>query len=439
MTALRAIQPGPATVTTVAAGAAAVGLSAVAAVRPVEVLLGLGLLAVGVAGAWRADLALLLLIGIAPLEGAFDYGGLSPVKLAGLLAFGSFVLTAIATRRRVYLDWHHAVVVGLLLLAAISTLFAFDLFEARGVTIRYASFVALFFVVSQFVGDRRLQARIAWVLSTSAAVAGTLAVTGFLSGDRPLASLQYTDPNDTAFVLATTLPLTFWLLRGRSGLARLLVVAMIALIAVAVVLSFSRAAIVGLVGAAILQAFLNRRQLPIILLGFAVIATATVIVFRTNTATVERGFFMKRNVAAANVESRFETWAAAARLASQHPIGVGPGNFQFYFAEAAGRPQGSSDVRVVHNAYLDVAAELGLLGLVLFVAYVVMSVHRLNTAVRRRLGPPGFADAVRASLVVAIVAAITLSEQYYAPFWVLGGLAAALWAERRLTEPPPAT
>ncbi len=431
-----AFLPGSATAIPVAAGTAAVLLTAAAAVRPVEVLLGIGLVLITLVGAWRADLALLLLIGLAPLEGAFGGDGLSPVKLAGLLAFSSFALNAVATRRRIQFDWLHAIVIGLLLLAALSTLFAFDVFEARSVTFRYASFVGLFFIVSQFVGDRSLQTRVAWVLSAASALAGVLAVNGFLTGGRPLASLPYGDPNDTAFVLATTLPLTFWLLRGRSGLARVLVVAMIVVIALSVVLSFSRGAILGLIAGAVLQAFLNRRQLPLIILGFVVIAIATTVVFQTNTATVERGFNMKRSIAATNVESRFETWGAALRLSSENPIGVGPGNFRYHFAEAAGRPPGSSDVRVVHNAYLDIGAELGLLGLGLFLGYLALALRFLNAAVRERIGAPGFAEAVRASLVVASVAAITLSEQYYAPFWVLGGLAAALWAERRRSEQP---
>jgi hypothetical protein len=37
---------------------------------------------------------------------------------------------------------------------------------------------------------------------------------------------------------------------------------------------------------------------------------------------------------------------------------------------------------------------------------------------------------VAIALVVGAVATLTLSEQYFAPFWLLGGLATALWRER---------
>ena len=42
----------------------------------------------------------------------------------------------------------------------------------------------------------------------------------------------------------------------------------------------------------------------------------------------------------------------------------------------------------------------------------------------------------RTALVVACVSAVFLSEQYYAPFWLLGALATALWREGE-REPEP--
>jgi hypothetical protein len=90
----------------------------------------------------------------------------------------------------------------------------------------------------------------------------------------------------------------------------------------------------------------------------------------------------------------------------------------------------------VHDAYLDIAAELGPTAMVLFLVYLGLTFARLTEARRIGLGPPGFAAALRVSLVVASVSALTLSEQYFAPFWLIGGLAAAMWQEARLAERP---
>jgi hypothetical protein len=41
-------------------------------------------------------------------------------------------------------------------------------------------------------------------------------------------------------------------------------------------------------------------------------------------------------------------------------------------------------------------------------------------------------------MVVAFVAALFLSEQYYAPFWLLGALATALWRPGASGQPESA-
>ena len=67
--------------------------------------------------------------------------------------------------------------------------------------------------------------------------------------------------------------------------------------------------------------------------------------------------------------------------------------------------------------------------MVLFVLYLGMTMGRLTVAARRGRGPPGLAGALRVSLIIAMVSAVFVSEQYYAPFWLIGGLATAIWAE----------
>ena len=138
----------------------------------------LALLIVVALSAARVEFPILLLVATALLEAIFTPGAgsqLSVTKVVGALAFASFALNAVVARRRLYLDAGHVLVFGLLAIAMVSTLQAEHIPEAVTTTTRYASFVALFFVVSQFVGDHRFQARIAWVLSISSAIAGALA------------------------------------------------------------------------------------------------------------------------------------------------------------------------------------------------------------------------------------------------------------------------
>jgi O-antigen ligase len=419
-------------------GTVCLGLVLVASRDPAVALAALAVSLVLAVACFRVEAALLLLVATTPLEAAIDLGGaLSITKLAGGLCFASFAFNAIATRRVVRLDRSHAVVFAILAIALVSTLGAEDIGMALSTTVRYASYAGLYVVVTQFAGDHHALRRIAWVLSISSAIAGFLAIQGFLSGQFVLARLPYGDPNDLAYILATTLPLTFWLLRPTRPSRRPLLLLLIAIIGTAVLLSFSRGALVGLMAGLAWHAVTERRHLLVLLAGGAVTLVGMAVFVNANRSQVEVGLQQKQSIAAYNVESRLDAWTAAAKLATDRPVlGIGPGNFGLKYTEATGRPEGSIGMAVVHNAYLDVAAEVGVLALVLFVTYLAMAFLRLTSARRHATGPPGLAAALRTALVIAVVSAVTLSEQYYAPFWLLGGMATAVWWER---QPSPAS
>jgi O-antigen ligase len=402
--------------------------------RPLEVLVGIAALAAIAVCTIRIEVAILLLVATGPLEFAIRIGSgsLTITKLAGAVCFGAFAFNAIATRRRLIFDGAHALVFLLLTIALVSMLQADDLSRAIVTTTRYASFVALFFVVSQFVGAHRLQRRIAWTLALGSSVTGVLASWNFLSGATLSARLGPGGgaPGDIAFILATTLPFAVWLLRER-GPRRIVAIVMTAVIAITILLTLTRGAVVG-VGAGLVWYTLGERRNGRALIAVAAaIGLALFVVVRLDHQSIETGLRAKEKVATTNVQTRLEAWGAAARLAAAQPIlGVGPGGFYNRYLETTHRPPGTKVLAVVHDAYLDVAAELGLVALLAFLAYLLLAFSRLTTAVRYQLGPPGFASACRVSLVIAVVAAITLSEQYFAPFWLLGALATAMVHER---------
>ena len=133
----------------------------------------------------------------------------------------------------------------------------------------------------------------------------------------------------------------------------------------------------------------------------------------------------KERVAAGNVETRVELWHAAVIMTAEHPLlGVGPGNFSSEVASVTGQPLGEASF-VAHDAYLEVAAEFGIAGLVAFLAFLGMQWSRLGRAVSRPETHP-LAVAVRTSFVVALVGALTLSEQFFAPIWIAASLATVL-------------
>jgi len=409
--------------------AAAAVCAAGAAYRPATFLFAVAGGATVLVFLLRTDLALLLVVAAAPLEGAFSSGpgGVSVTKVAGGLAIASFALTVLRERRVLVFERGQALVLGILGLAMLSTLQAQHTGPAVTTTVRYASFAAVYVIFSQVGHDEVFQRRIAWTLAVSCWIAAALGLEQYLSGKQELATLPYVNQNDFAFVLATSLPLMFFLLTG-PRVMRPLVLAGIALVSAGILLSLSRGAFLGLGVGFLLFVITDRRRVSVTLAAGALAAVGVLLVIHSNPQKFHQALLLKRQVAQQNVSTRFGAWGAASRLASEHPfLGVGPGNFQFHYNQLTGQPVGTFTLTVAHNALLDIAAEVGLLAMCLLAAYLALAFVRLTTSLERGYGDPGFVRALRISLTIAVVSAMFLSEQYFLPFWLIGGLAAAIW------------
>jgi len=383
----------------------------------------------------RVDLAILLVVATAPLEGQFQAGvaGTSPTKLAGYVCIAAF-LFAIVRGRKLVFERGQALVLGILAIALISTAWADQLSPAITTTTRYASFAVIYVIITQFGADRLLQIRIAWTLAITCTIAAALGLYYYLYGNAQLATLPHAQQNDFAFILATSLPLMFFLL-GRTQLLRPFLLGAIGLVSAAILLSLSRGAFLGLAAGFVVFVLTDRRRVQVTLTAGAVAAVGVLLVIHSNPQRFHEALTLKQNVAQENVSTRFGAWSAAARLASDHPLlGVGPGNFQFHYNQLTGQPLGALTLTVAHNALLDVAAELGLVAMCLLALYLVLAFTRLTGTIERGYGDPGFVRALRISLTIAIVSATFLSEQYFLPFWLIGGLAAAIWVDGQRRE-----
>jgi O-antigen ligase len=414
------------------AATAAVAVSAPLVVGSIrDPLLTLGIVA-GIAAfavsVVRVDLALLLLLGTIPLEAAFApfASVLSVTKVAGILCFASFVVNCLVTRRKFRVEAMHGYVFVLLGIALLSSVQAGNVADALTVTARYASFALLFLIVSQLGTEPLVQRRIVWTLSVSGAASSILAVDRYLDGVY-FAGLLYSSPGEYAFVLVGIIPLTIWLAATATWLLRIPALVLAALMTTAVVFTFSRGALLGLAAAGVYAAIVHVRRLPVILAILGVGAAVVVGVYKQNPEQFETSFASKGNVADTNVESRKDTWAAALELTAEHPLlGVGPGNFKDYLPDKADRPAGIGEISQVHNSYLDVATEVGLVGAAAFLLYLATAFSRARMATAQGLGAPGLGFAVTVALVAALVTGFFLSGQYAATFWVLGALAVAL-------------
>lgn len=380
--------------------------------------------------------SLLLLVSALPLKSVVDLdkvaeAGVVPLislpKLAGALFFCVFFGYAFAQRRRLRIDKTHALLLAFLVIACISTLQADATRDAAITTARYASYIALYWALTCLLAEPRVRARVVWTLCLACTATAAFALRNLLWYHSLIATTPHGDANDVAFLLAAVLPLACWL-SGWQGRVRHIVVAMVVIIGVSILLSLSRGALLGLVAATIWMAAAERRRARAIIAAAACCALLVMLAVWLDPFNLRESIAAKQHVAWANVTNRITAWQVALRLAVENPLlGVGPGNFQFRYAEYWKAHPGAHALTVVHNSYLEIACELGVVAAALFCAFLATTFVRLGAVVRRGGGDASLALALRTSLVITIVAGVFVSEQLFAPYWLIAGIGNAVW------------
>jgi putative inorganic carbon (hco3(-)) transporter len=268
------------------------------------------------------------------------------------------------------------------------------------------------------------------------------------------------DPNYYAQILAAALPLGLVSIFGERSLLRSgAAIAASAIICVAIMLTFSRGAGLSLILLFGIMAFLRYFK-PAQVLGVVlalVVLLATVPAYTDRIASVS-GVGGATAAAGSQEEadlatrSRTTEMLSAALVFADHPVvGVGPGAFPHYYQEYAervgievmetafaGEREGEEAQRQAHNAFLSIAAELGLPGLVIFCALLWVTVRQLIKARRRVLTRDPAMAGMATGFMLAVIAYaangmfLTLAFERY--FWLLLGLAGAA-ASIALREP----
>lgn len=348
-------------------------------------------------------------------------------KLLGVALVVTYLLSH-PLRRRTPLPWPLWAVGAFLVVAAVSLVRSGRIADGATQAMRYVLFAALAVLVVQLVTDRARLTSLVQVFVASSTVAAAVGTFRFLTSMTGRASGPIGEANDFAYVLAAAIPLAVHLAWRRPE-RRVVWAAASVVLGVTVALTLSRGAIVGLAVAALWAALQSRaiaRALVAVALVGGVLGLGLVAV---DSSFVDRRLHAKVAVADENWASRKALWRAALDMAAEEPIlGVGTGLYPHRAAEFVVDEPYRIVEPVAHNAYLEILAEDGALGLVAFVAFVAGSgVMLVRTGRRARGGGDGegwaLALALQASLVVAVVGAGFLSVQIAPPIWLTCSLA----------------
>ncbi len=245
------------------------------------------------------------------------------------------------------------------------------------------------------------------------------------------------DPNHLGIELVVPLlVLTPLYLRLEAGhrLKTPLAVALVFMLVVELA-TLSRSALLGLACGALILALPYRRHLRrpafLVPLGAVAVIVATVIVVRLDFfLTVLRA---RTNTSRGAASPHFAVYSFVPDILSTHPLlGLGLNNFAVYYEFVTGRPDFGP-----HSFYVATIVETGILGALLFAAFVVWIFRRLGAAratgrslslaqdpLAARIRPVAWG--MTAALVATLVANVFYLTMTFYYFYVFATLAAAL-------------
>src|SRR5215475_10153475 len=250
----------------------------------------------------------------------------------------------------------------------------------------YLKTVIIFILMVNLI-DTRQRIYSMWKLVVICGAAlGVGAIKSYINGEFAMKGLRieglvggmFENPNDLATALDLLLPFAVALTLISKGLARLFYLVCAAVLAIGVLFTLSRGGFLGLiVSSGVLLWKLGRGRRLKITLGGALICgvllAATPGGYGARIATI----FNTDQDQTGSAQERRELMERAASIAIRHPIvGVGMGNFHIY----------SIREKEAHNSYLEIAAELGVIGLIAYLMVIFAPLRSLLRIERQTKG-----------------------------------------------------
>jgi len=319
----------------------------------------------------------------------------------------------------------------LLLTALLSVPFAINSAEAWENFVDFSKVILIFVVMVNAVRtERRLDAlfllamAVSLVLSYSAFndfAAGKLALRG--ERVKGLVGGMFDNPNDLAMHLVTMVPIAVCLAFARRGvLAKIFYVVCGVLFVAGVVVSFSRGAFLGLVAATLIMVWKLGRKNRLVVTVLTAVALSIFIAaspggYGTRITSMFGGDLT------GSADARWDIFWRSALVALRYPVfGIGLGNFHY---------KGQHD-QVSHNAYTQVAAEMGMAALVFYCMFMLSSLKGLRQVERDSLAEKDrarfyhLAVGLQASIVAYMVSSFFASVAHLWYVYYIVGYAVCL-------------
>lgn len=231
------------------------------------------------------------------------------------------------------------------------------------------------------------------------------------------------DNNGAGLMLAMGLPICLAIWDGMRSRWRWIFLAMVPVIAHAVMMTYSRGAMLSLIVVSPLMLVRARRRLQLI--GFGLLFVTLALPTLAGPEIRKRFFTINEVEKDDSAKARFGSWSAAWAMACDHPVfGVGVRNANLFSFQYGALNEGQT----IHSQYLQILADNGFPGLGLYLALlasVFLDLRRVRLATRKRDDPESrrayaIASGSEASLVTVCFGGIFLSlETFELPYLLM--------------------
>jgi O-antigen ligase len=318
--------------------------------------------------------------------------------------------------------------VAFLVVAVASTFTALYMRLAFNTTLDFSKIVLIYFVIENTVTNESRLRKILWTLVLGGLFPAIGTIHHYLNGILVEGSRGswvgvFKNPNEDAYCIAVLVPLALGLGVKSKRPARLLLWAIIGVYLVAIFLTFSRGGMLGLVAGLGLAGWRQRSALIRMVMITGLVGTLAVA-----GAFWARSQGFNKVSQDTTVRQRFATFMAGGLMFLDHPaLGVGP--FCSIVAYPLYVPQqflncGCQAQLVIHNSFVQVLAELGLLGFVCFMGLLGTSLLDVRKLESGPIGP--YASGLEISLWVFVICSLSGGFIYtWSPYLLIGLIVAA--------------
>jgi O-antigen ligase len=247
----------------------------------------------------------------------------------------------------------------------------------------YLKTVIIFILMINLIDTRRRIFSLWKLVVVCGAALGVGAIRSYMKGDFAVKGLRiegvvggmFENPNDLATALDLLLPFAVALTLISKGVSRLFYLVCAAILAIGVLVTLSRGGFLGLIasGVVLLWKLGRGRRLKTMMAAGLICGILFAVMpggYGARMATI----LDNEQDTTGSAQQRRELLERAASIAINRPVvAIGMGNFHIY----------SISEKEAHNAYLEIAAELGVMGLIAYLVVIIAPLRSLRRIERK--------------------------------------------------------